>query len=349
MQDMADLQELLRMKDSPDPETRGKVAVSLGSMSETEAFSALVDMLSDSDQRVRIEAAKSLGEQANPHAVEVLRPLLEEGSTEMTCTVLTSLSKIGGAQAFASIVCRLFDVDDDIRKNAAGSIGSLHNPEAYEPLLLCLDDPVEWVRANAALSLGKIYRPDALPHLIEKADSDDTPLVRANAVSGIGYLGLAADTQKTATEAFRYIISVLEDTEEDPKVRVAAMLAFGEYFADVCGKDAEAADDAFSDILTLAQTAEDEDIRSTAIWCLGKACSADAVAKTGAPQQTVDKVVDVLVASLDDDHEWCVRYAIEALSDIGTPRCEEAIREFSERESCKYRDLCQTALSRFGQ
>lgn len=344
---MADLQDLLEMKDSDDPGTRGRAAVLLGSVSGTEAFSALVDMLSDSDQRVRVEAARSLGEQGNPHAVEALRPLLEEDSIEMTCTVITAMSKIGGDRAFAPIVCRLFDVDDEIRKNAAAAIGALHDPRAYEPLLMCLDDPVEWVRANGALSLGKIHCPEALPRLTEVVDSDDTPLVRANAVSGIGALALSADSREVASDAFEYIISVLEDGEEDPKVRIAAMLVFGENFADVCGKDAGAADMAFSDIYMLAGDEDDDDIRSSAIWSLGKVCSMETVAKTGAPRQTVEKVSVLLRSSLDDEYEWCVRYAIEALSDIGGTDCEEAIREFSDRCPDEYSDLCKSALGRF--
>ncbi len=358
---------LTEMASSSDPETRGRLAATLGMMQGDRAFGMLVDMLSDSDMRVRATAAMALGQQGSPHAVEALLPLLEEGSAQMTCTVIAALARLGDERSFAPIVSRLFDVDDEVRKNAAGAIGSLRDPRALEPLRMCLGDQVEWVRANSALSLGKIGCPEAVGDLVKLADSADTPLVRANAVSGVGQIGLDAQDGELASYSLGYVLDVMGDAGEDDKVRIAAMLVFGESFERACEVAPDIAASAFAAIEDMARgdagnadaagaagaagdagTAGDgADVKSTAIWCLGKACSAQTVEHAGISQDIVDEVFDILNLALHDGSEWCVRYAVEALADLGEPRCAEAIRDFAVHADQSYMQLCVAALRSF--
>ncbi|MGI6218177.1 MAG: HEAT repeat domain-containing protein [Coriobacteriales bacterium] len=341
---MEDTEELISQTHDADPEVRGRAAVKLGAVRSQESFGALVDLLGDQDNRVRVAAVRSLGDLGDNNAVEPLLPLLEEQSVEIRCTVMAALAQIGDERAFAPIATRLFDVDDDIRTNAAAAIGKLRDKRAFEPLMMCLDDSVEWVRANSAWSLGLIGCPDALDRLRDLADSHDTPNVRANAVSAIGMLGLDSDGAE-AESALEFVLDVLGDESEEPKVRVAAALVFGQSFSIACGKNPEVASAAFSILYSLASKCDDPDLQSTAIWCLGKICTPENVSKLGISHEIIDGVFDLLCASLESGYEWNVRYAIEALSDLGEERCLKAIEEFSSTDgAAPYENLCDQAV-----
>lgn len=269
--DQQNLDGLEQMASNPDPEVRGRLASALGCIEGDRAFSLLVGMLSDSDTRVRATAAMAIGQQKNPHAARALLPLLEEGSTQMTCTAIAALARLDDERSFAPIVSRLFDVNDEIRQNAAGAIGSLRDPRAIEPLKMCLGDPVEWVRANSALSLGKIGSFEVVSDLIELADSNDTVLVRANAVSAIGLIALDnqncddikdMDTDKLEEQeisALEYVLDVMSDENEEQKVRVAAMLVFAQSFDEVCNICSDIAASAFCQMESIAKGIKDDE------------------------------------------------------------------------------------------
>ena len=315
---MAEIDGLLAMAGDPDPETRGRVASALGTVGGEGAFGVLVDLLSDADDRVRITAATSLGDLRDPNAVEPLLPLLEEESVELRCAALAALAQIADPRTFAPVVTRLFDTDDDIRRNAAAAVGCLRDPRALEPLLMCLDDHVEWVRANSAWSLGRIGCLEAVGRLQELADSDDTETVRANAVSAIGSLALHAGEgeRPAAASALEYVATVLDDEAELPKVRISAMLAVAQAFPHALEVSQDAATGAFGSILALAGSAADDDLRSTAVWSLGEVCGKGRAQKIGMSDEMLALVRDALTVALDDPHEWCRRYAREALDSL---------------------------------
>ena len=66
--------------------------------------------------------------------------------------------------------------------------------------------------------------------------------------------------------------------------------------------------------------------------------------------EAIDSAAQLLINALDDPHEWCVRYAIEALASIGGPCAKEALEAFaaSERGS-EFSELCSKALDLLGQ
>ncbi len=385
------LDSLEQMAADPDPEVRGRLAATLGCIDGDRAFSLLVGMLSDTDMRVRATAAMAIGQQKNPHAARALLPLLDEGSTQMTCTAIAALAHLGDERSFAPIVSRLFDANDEIRQNAAGAIGALRDPRALEPLKLCLQDPVEWVRANSALSLGKIGCFEVVGDLIELADSNDTVLVRANAVSAVGLIALdnpncqdtkeadiakANEIEEKKVSALEYVLDVMSDEAEDQKVRIAAMLAFTQSFAEVCKICSDIAASAFCKIESIAKSSLDyalnddtavdlrqdrvdatddtcgehvsgDDIQSTSIWCLGQICKPDIADKVGISNKVIDEVFDILSKALYCKNEWCVRYSIEALANMEENRCAEVIRDFSKDAPQTYLPLCACALANF--
>ena len=306
---MEDIAKVAAMAVDGDAEVRGAAADSMGSMDSVATFPLLVDLLGDPDRRVRIAAVRSLGNQRADHAYDVLLPLLEEDDTELTCEVLASFAKIGDGRAFAPVVVRLFDVDDAIRQNAAAAVGRLHNQTALEPLLMCLDDTSEWVRANSALSLGQLGCSQARERLAKLADSQDTPIVRANAVTALGMLAAASGD----VQAFVHLAEVAGDTAEEARVRIAAILALTASFRDLHGLDGGRAADVLGLVFALASDEPDDDLRSTCVWSLGELCRRDLAVELEMDEAAIDEVISLLDRAQDDPHEWCARYAEEAL------------------------------------
>ncbi len=125
------------------------------------------------------------------------------------------------------------------------------------------------------------------------------------------------------------------------------MLVFGQEFAKACSVSQDVSASSFMAVEELTGSSDD-DVRSTAIWCLGKMCSRDNVRDLGISQQVVDGTYKILAEALKDQHEWCVRYAIESLQELGETRCRNAIENFAdETDSDIYKSLCNMALSRF--
>ncbi|MGI6220981.1 MAG: HEAT repeat domain-containing protein [Coriobacteriales bacterium] len=304
---MEDAVKIAAMATDADAEVRGAAADALGSMDEAAAFPLLVNLLADPDRRVRIAAVRSLGNLRSAHAFDVLLPLLEEGDAELTCEVLAAFAKTGDERAFAPVVVRLFDVDDAVRQNAAAAVGRLRNPSAFEPLMMCLDDDVEWVRANSALSLGQLGCVEAASRLREIADSQDTATVRANAVTALGELA-SADTGISP-----FLMEVAGDAAEDARVRVAAVLALASGFQELGKRDEDLASRVLGIVFALAGEEPDDDVRSTCIWALGELCRAESVEELGLDPAALDQVAALLEKAQGDPHEWCARYAEEAL------------------------------------
>ncbi|MCR5845262.1 MAG: HEAT repeat domain-containing protein [bacterium] len=352
---MSDLSDLLGMAKNSDPSVRAMVAQSIATIPDPAATTTLIDLLSDADDRVRLAAIYALGASRKAVAIEPLLPLLDdEEPVDIRCATLAALAMIADRRSFAPIAVRLFDVNDEIRKNAAAAIGRLRDGRALEPLLMCLDDEVEWVRANAALSLGQLGRSDPIGRLAQLADSEDTENVRSSAISALGSLGAFlidsedAEEQEASARALDCAYTALDDAVEENKVRVAAQISLADGFERIGQFDAARARSIFALACAISSdSASPDDLRSTAIWSLGKmATSASDV--LGA--EAIDSTVELLIAALDDPHEWCVRYAIEALANIGGERAKEAVAGFAASEGgARYSELCAKALDLLGQ
>jgi HEAT repeat protein len=213
---------LISLLNDPDPDTRGMVATGLGKIRAVQAVNPLVALLSDNTERVRIAVIRSLGEIGNRTAVEPLLPLLQDPSSEVRAAVLLAFTQLPDERAFGSVVVALFDANDEVRKNAAAAIGGLGDERALEPLLVCLDDSYPWVRANAIWSLGALRLAAATQPLIDLLAVEKDEAVLSNAIVSLGRIG--------ASEGLRRVLSVLQDGAQPARQRIAAAIAFGEYY-----------------------------------------------------------------------------------------------------------------------
>lgn len=182
----ADLSRTLR---DPVPEVRAAAAEALGSLQDTTAVLALIDVLGkDTDASVRRAAAWALGQIEDPRAIPSLGEALRR------------------------------DTDVDVRRMAAEALGDIDDRRAIPPLSEALqkDDDAE-VRARAAHGLGHYEDAGSLPVLLAVLEREKIAAVKLAVLETLGDIG--------DKRAFAQLVPILRDA--DPEIRVAAVHALG--------------------------------------------------------------------------------------------------------------------------
>ncbi len=219
-----------------------------------------------------------------------------------------------------------FTHDDDPRARAMALAGlaKLADPRGFAPTLVCLYDPVDEVRAAAATALGIFGDDRAYEPLVESL-KDPNDKVASNCAWSLG--------QIPTTRCLEKLCEILQDTEMSPGIRAAAATAIGERSA-IAGSDIATSDELIEQArIALLNTVEDEadELRAACVWTLGH---------FPPDKQTTQVCIDLL----EDEYEWVVRYAIEALAHFGDLSALDALVNLEDSENPAIRDLAYKAI-----
>lgn len=219
-----------------------------------------------------------------------------------------------------------FTKDDDARTRATAVAGlaKVADPRGFAPVLVALFDPVDEVRAASATALGIFGDDRAFEPLVATLD-DPNERVAANAVWALG--------QIPTTRCLDELLGIIGNDERGVQLRAAAVTAVGERSA-LPGSDLATSDNLIERArVVLLNALEDEsgDIRATCAWTLGH---------FPPDKQTTQACLDLL----EDDYEWAVRYAIEALAHFGDLAAVPPLEELAESDNEAIRDLAVKAL-----
>lgn len=149
----------------------------------------LLALLDDPSPEVRHQAALALGHGRDRLAVEPLVRRLGDGDAETRRQAAWALGKIGVAEAADSLVKLLSDPYPHVRSAAAIALGELSGERAAEALLAILvenHEPLEV--ASAATALGLLGQPAALPHILNRMQRADQPVLRRQLAVAAGDL-----------------------------------------------------------------------------------------------------------------------------------------------------------------
>lgn len=219
-----------------------------------------------------------------------------------------------------------FTHDDDPRARAVAIAGlaKLADPRGFAPVLVCLFDPVDEVRAAAATALG-IFQDDRAYEPLVECLGDPNVRVGANCAWSLG--------QIPATRCLEKLCEVVRDEGVADGIRVAAATAIGERSA-LQGFDITF-DDALIErarvALLEAIHASDGELRAACVWTLGR---------FPADKETTQLCIELL----DDEYEWVVRYAIEALAHFEDLAALEPLLELTDVDDDEIRDLAVKAV-----
>lgn len=219
-----------------------------------------------------------------------------------------------------------FTHDDDPRARAMAIAGlaKLADPRGFAAVLVCLFDPVDEVRATAATALG-IFGDDRAFEALVECMKDPNENVGANCAWALG--------QIPTTRCLEELCVIAADEKMVNAIRVAAVTSIGERserFGFDITTDSALIERARSVLLELLD-AEDDELRAASIWTLGH---------FPADKETTQRIIE----ALEDEYEWVVRYAIEALSHFEDLEALDPLLELTDSEDQEISDLAWQAI-----
>ena len=247
--------------------------------------------------------------------LELLLELAKDDDPQARAMAVMGLAKISDPRGFAPTLVTLFDPVDEVRMAAATALGVFGDDRAFEALVQGISDPSARVQENCIWALGQIPTPRSFDKLIELVSNG----------------GLPASGLEDAPEGAEATYSVAN--------RATAATALGER-ASIAGSDLATSDECIERARIALLNAIDEygggddelaALVSASVWSLGH---------LPADKQTTGVVLDLL----EDEHEWVVRYSIEALAHFGDLAAIEPLEELAESEDEAIRELASQAL-----
>ncbi len=219
-----------------------------------------------------------------------------------------------------------FTHDDDPRARAMAVAGlaKLADPRGFAPTLVCLYDPVDEVRAAAATALGIFGDDRAYEPLVESL-KDPNEKVAVNCAWAFG--------QIPTIRCFDKLCDILQDKDMAPAIRTAAATAIGERSA-IAGSDIATSDELIERArVILFNTIEEgtDELRAACVWTLGH---------FPPDKQTTQVCIDLL----EDEYEWVVRYAIEALAHFDDLAALDALLNLGDSDNPEIRELAWKAI-----
>ncbi|HEX9892766.1 MAG TPA: M56 family metallopeptidase [Gemmatimonadales bacterium] len=213
------LMEVLRR--DPDAGVRRAAAWALGEIEDARAIPALADALrSDTDQEVRRNAAWAMGSIEDAAAVPALAEALRrERDVAIRKTIIEALGSIEDMSVTAGLTPSLKDADPEIRQAAAEALGSIEDPRSVDELMAAARDDVPEVRRAVIDALGSIEDRRAAP-AIARALSDSDVEVRRAAADAMGSLD-------ELRQVPRELIAAINDS--DAEVRYKVIQALGSF------------------------------------------------------------------------------------------------------------------------
>lgn len=243
--------------------------------------------------------------------LELLLELAKDDDPQARAMAVMGLAKISDPRGFAPTLVTLFDPVDEVRMAAATALGVFGDDRAFEALVQGISDPSARVQENCIWALGQIPTPRSFDKLIELVSNGGLPA------------GASEDAEATYSVANR----------------ATAATALGER-ASIAGSDLATSDECIERARIALLNAIDEygggddelaALVSASVWTLGH---------LPADKQTTGVVLDLL----EDEHEWVVRYSIEALAHFGDLAAIEPLEELAESEDEAIRELASQAL-----
>lgn len=228
-------------------------------------------------------------------------------------------------QSFELLVELSRDDDPRTRVMAIAGLARVADPRGFAPVLVALFDPVDEVRAAAATALGVFGDDRAFEALVEGL-RDPNERVAANCAWALG--------QIIVPRSLDQLLETAADAEAPAVVRVAAVTAIGERAvlptSDIA--DNPALTERARVTLINALDEDEDELRAASVWTLGH---------LPADKQTVELVIECL----DDEYEWVVRYAVEALAQFKDLSAVEPLEELADvTEEDELRNLIYRAL-----
>ncbi|MDR1948591.1 MAG: HEAT repeat domain-containing protein [Spirochaetaceae bacterium] len=160
------------------------------------------------------EIIVALGETGSPAGTGFLTDLAGNGDERagLRMAALNSLSKIGDPAGLKVILESVSSQDPNIRSTAVSALGPFSSPETDQAILDAFRDTYYRTRLAAAQAAGKRKLQSAVPYLSYRAERDEIPQVKDEAIRALGAIG--------SSEALKVLNTLFSERKNADRVRI---------------------------------------------------------------------------------------------------------------------------------
>jgi HEAT repeat protein len=320
--DVDTLSPLLELLRESDPNLRMQAALALGEQRDVRAIDALIKALSDDDANVRYHAIEALGKLAAVAAVDALVKIAESKDFFLAFAALDSLAKIGDARIAPRIVPLL--EDELLREPAISLLGQLGDETAVAPLTTLLNTPTAPADriANALAAISDRFEQ-------QFGEGRYIADLTVREISPTGIQNLLDALEAPGKENLRSIALVLGWLKRPAVERALTRLMGSEDLRDEIIEALVRHGPATSDLLIAQLSAEDLEVRRSAVVALGR------IADSKATAALVDKLSEESLAI----------EAANALARIGDPQAVDGLLSLTGDPDASTRQAVVSALN----
>ena len=313
---------LVELLQGPDSDLRMQAALALGEQNDVRAAGALVKALKDEDTNVRYHAIEALGKLKAVDAVDALVEIAESRDFFLAFVALEALTKIGDAR-IAPRMAPLLE-DELLREPAINLLGQLGDETAVAPLVALLNTPTAPTDpiADALAALSDRYE----EQYREGAYIAD---LTSREISPTGIQNLLDALETPGKENLRSIALVLGWLKRPGVDRALTRLMGRVDLRDEIIEALARHGPAILDLLIAQLSAEDLEVRRSAVLALGRIGDSSATA--------------ALVNTLDD--EALAIDAANALAQIGDPKAVDGLLNLIGNDDASIRQASVNALN----
>ena len=165
------------------------------------------------DQR---EIVVALGENRSPKAIPFLSSLITNNDERIVLRMaaLDAMSKLGDSDGLDSIIEAVSAADPNVRSSAIAALGPFSGEAAENAILDGFRDSYYRTRIGAAQAAGARRMAEAIPYLRYRAENDDVPAAKDEAIKALGAIG--------NDEAMKILDSLFTERKNSDRVRILA-------------------------------------------------------------------------------------------------------------------------------
>ncbi|HET7288496.1 MAG TPA: HEAT repeat domain-containing protein, partial [Pyrinomonadaceae bacterium] len=316
------LSPLVELLHGPNPDLRMQAALALGEQRDVRAVEALVKALNDHDTNVRYHVIEALGKLKAVEAVDALAEIAESRDFFLSFVALDALAKIGDPHV-ASRIVPLLD-DDLLCEPAINLLGQIGDDSVVAPLTALLNTPTAPTDtiAGALATLSDRYEQ-------QYGEARYIADLTSHEISPIGVQNLLDALEAPGKENLRSIALVLGWLKSPSVARALTRLMGRIDLRDEIIEALARHGSTTVDLLTSQLTAEDLEVRRSAVVALGRIGDASA-----AP---------AVVNTLND--ESLAIDAANALAQMGDPSAVDGLLNLIGNNDASIRQAAVSALN----
>jgi HEAT repeat protein len=139
----------------------------------------------------RREIVAALGELGSREGISFLAEIAvsDDERLSLRMTALDSLAKIGAPEGLQPVLTALVSPDPNVRSSAIAALGPFSGPGVEAAILEAFRDSYYRTRISAAKAAGERKLIEAIPYLRYRAEKDEVPAVKDEAVRALGAIG----------------------------------------------------------------------------------------------------------------------------------------------------------------